>query len=172
MLEDIDIDKFMTGKEAKLWDSAHRSYREDEQKLIKDSGKVYALILGQCTQTLLEALQEDADWDNISMKCDHIMLYKLIEKCVLKQTLSKYPYLTLIEEVRGLLNYVQGDQTPIVYYEGMSNRVSICEKAGMVFYVPDLLDLETEVLHLSQKYDVLQPDEQGKIRTIVQESVF
>ena len=63
LLEDIDIDKCMTGEEAKLWDSAHRSYREDEQKLIKDSGKVYALILGQCTQTLLEALQEDDDWD-------------------------------------------------------------------------------------------------------------
>ena len=27
------------------------------------------------------------------MKCDHIELYKLIEKCVLKQTSSKYPYL-------------------------------------------------------------------------------
>ena len=89
LLEEIDIDKCMTGEEAKLWDSAHRSYREDEQKLIKDSGKVYALILGQCTQTLLEALQEDADWDDISMKCDHIELYKLIEKCVLKQTSSK-----------------------------------------------------------------------------------
>jgi hypothetical protein len=88
---------------------------------------------------------------------------------VLKQTSNKYPYLTLIEEVRGLLNYVQGDQTPIVCYEGMSNRVSICEKAGMVFYVPDLLDLETEVLHPGQKYDVLQPDEQGKIRTIVRD---
>ena len=67
LLEVIDIDKCMTGEEAKLWDSAHRSYREDEQKLIKDSGKVYALILGQCTQTLLEALQEDTDWDDISM---------------------------------------------------------------------------------------------------------
>jgi hypothetical protein len=159
----------MTGEEAKLWDSAHRSYQEDEQKLIKDSGKVCALILGQCTHTLLEALQEDADWDNISMKCDHIKLYKLIEKCVLKQTLSKYPYLTLIEEMRGLLNYVQGDQTPIVYYEGMSNRVSICEKSGMVFYVPDLLEIETEVLHPSQKYDTLGLDEQGKIRTIVRD---
>jgi len=130
---------------------------------------VYALILGQCTQTLLEALQEDADWDDISMKCDHIELYKLIAKCVLKQTSSKYPYLTLIEEVRGLLNYVQGDQTPIVYYEGMSNRVAICEKAGVVFHVPDLLDLEAEVLHPGQKYDVLLADEQGKIRTIVRD---
>jgi hypothetical protein len=35
LLEDIDIDKCMTGEEAKLWDSAHRLYREDEQKLIK-----------------------------------------------------------------------------------------------------------------------------------------
>ena len=90
LTDTIDIDKCMTGEEAKLWDSAHRSYREDEQKLIKDSGKVYALILGQCTQTLLEALQEDTDWDTISMKCDHIELYKLIEKSVLKQTSSKY----------------------------------------------------------------------------------
>ena len=115
LLEDIDIDKCMTGEEAKLWDSAHKSYREDEQMLIKDSGKVYALILEQCTQTLLEALQEDADWDDISMKCDHIELCKLIEKCVLKQNSSKYPYLTLIGELRGLLNYSKGDQTPIVY---------------------------------------------------------
>ena len=76
----------------------------ERTKLIKkkDSGKVYDLILGQCTQVLLEALQEDADWDNVSMKCDHIELYKLIEKCVLKQTLSTYPYLTIIEEFRGL----------------------------------------------------------------------
>jgi hypothetical protein len=169
LLEEIDMDKCMTGEEAKLWDSAHRSYREDEQKLIKDSGKVYALILGQCTQTLLDALQDDADWDDISMKCDHDELYKLIEKCVLKQTSSKYPYLTLIEEVRGLLNYVQGEQTPIVYYKGVSNRVSICEKAGMVFHVPYLLDLEAEILHPGQKYDVLLADEQGKIRTIVQD---
>ena len=129
---------------------------------------MYALILGQCTQVLLEALQEDADWDNVSMKCDHIELYKLIEKCVLKQTSSKYPYLTLIEELRGLLNYSKGDQTPIVYYEGLSNRVSIfCERAGMVFYVPELLELEAEVLHPGQKYAVLHSDEQEKIRTIV-----
>ena len=169
LTDTIDIDKCMTGEEAKLWDSAHRSYREDEQKLIKDSGKVYALILGQCTQTLLEALQEDTDWDDISMKCDHIKLYKLIEKCVLKQTSSKYPYLTLIEEMRGLLNYVQGDQTPLGYYEGMSNRVSICEKAGMVFHTPELLEMETEVLHTGKKYDSLGSDEQGKIRTIVRD---
>jgi hypothetical protein len=32
--EDIDIDKCMTGEEAKLWDSAHRSYQEDEQKTL------------------------------------------------------------------------------------------------------------------------------------------
>ena len=63
LLEDIDIEKCMTGEEVKLWDSAHRLYREDEQKLVKDSGKVYALILGQCTQVLLEALQEDTDWE-------------------------------------------------------------------------------------------------------------
>ena len=88
---------------------------------------------------------------------------------MLKQTSSKYPYLTIIEELRGLLNYSQGDQTPIVYYEGLSNRVSICERAGMVFYVPELLELETEVLHPSQRYDSVTPDEQEKIRTIVRD---
>jgi len=109
LLDYVDIDNCMTGEESKLWDSAHRSYCEDEQTLKKDSGIVYALLLGQCTQVQLEALQEDADWENISMKCDHIELCKLIEKCVLKQTSSKYPYLTLIGELRGLClgrNYV------------------------------------------------------------------
>jgi len=39
----------------------------------------------------------------------------------------------------------------------------------MVFYVPELLDLEAEVLHPGQKYDVLHSDEKEKIRTIVRD---
>ena len=39
----------------------------------------------------------------------------------------------------------------------------------MVFYVPDLCDLETEVLYPGRKYEVLQPDEQEKTRTIVRD---
>ena len=51
------------------------------------------------SSTILEALQEDADWDNISKKCDHI---KLVHKLI-KQTSSKYhPYLTIIEELMAI----------------------------------------------------------------------
>ena len=51
------------------------------------------------SSTILEALREDADWDNISKKCDHI---KLVHKLI-KQTSSKYhPYLTIIEELMAI----------------------------------------------------------------------
>jgi hypothetical protein len=35
------------------------TYREDEQRLISNCGKVYTLTLGQCTQTLKDKLKED-----------------------------------------------------------------------------------------------------------------
>ena len=76
-----------------------RTYREDEQRLINNRGKVYALILGQCTQTLKDKLKEDGDWEDIAEKYDAIRLLKLIEKYVLKQTESHYLYLAIQEEM-------------------------------------------------------------------------
>ena len=83
--------------------NAHRSYQDNEQKLIANRGKVYTLILGQCTQVLKDKLKEDLDWILTSENYNGIRLYKLIEKYVLKQTESQYKYLAIQEEFRVYL---------------------------------------------------------------------
>ena len=147
-IADSDVSSVMTMEEATIHKNNFRSYHDDEQKLVANRGKVYVLILGQCTQVLKDALKEDDDWNVISASYDAIALFQLIEKCVLKQTSNKYAYLVLQEEWRSLLlNKQEADHTTNVYYERMSNRVAILERVGGVFYTPELLEMETEVLH-------------------------
>ena len=55
------------------------------------------LMIGQCTQALKDKLKEDATWDTILNLYDSIGLLALIEKYVLKQTESHYPYLEVQE---------------------------------------------------------------------------
>ena len=74
LLEPPDVEGSMTGEQLALHKNAYRSYREAEQKLIASRGKIYALILGQCTQAMKDALKEDADWLDISEKYDAIRL--------------------------------------------------------------------------------------------------
>jgi hypothetical protein len=63
------------------------------------------LMIGQCTQALKDKLKEDATWKTILDLYDSIGFLTLIEKYVLKQTESHYPYLAVQEESRSILNF-------------------------------------------------------------------
>ena len=170
LLEPPDVEGSMTGEQLALHKNAYRSYREAEQKLIVSRGKIHALILGQCTQAMKDALKEDADWLDISEKYDAIRLYKLIEKCVLRQSTNKYCYLMLQEEMRSLVTFKQEDgMSSNTFYEKFANRVAIFERVGGVFHTPELLSAETEELHAGQDYDNLTADEKLKVRAVVKE---
>jgi hypothetical protein len=49
-------------------------------------GEIYSLLLGQCTQVLVDKMKQDMDWVTISEPFDPILLFKLIKKFVLKQS--------------------------------------------------------------------------------------
>jgi hypothetical protein len=66
--------------------NAWRTHRETTESLKKSRGKVYSLLLGQCTQVLVDKMKQDIDWVIISESFDLILLFKLIEKFVLKQS--------------------------------------------------------------------------------------
>jgi hypothetical protein len=65
---------------ANVW----RTHRETTESLKKSRGKVYSLLLGQCTQVLVDKLKQDIDWVMISEFFDPILSFKLIEIFVLK----------------------------------------------------------------------------------------
>ena len=95
LTEDLEMALTFDEDAARKRKNAYCTYREDKQRLINNRGKVYMLIIGQCTQALKDKLKDDVNWQAISDGYDSIRLMALIEKYVLKQTESHYPYLAV-----------------------------------------------------------------------------
>ena len=129
-----DLEVFLTMVEKAECRNVYRTHRKDKQRLITNCRKVYMLTIGQCMQALKDKLKEDATWDTISDLYDSIGLLALIEKYVLKQTESHYPYLAVQEESRSMLNFTEGnDMTLGMYYKRFTTCVAIAERAGCSF---------------------------------------
>ena len=165
-----DLEMALTFDEDAARKNAYRTYREDERMLINNRGKVYMLIIGQCTQALKDKLKEDVDWQAILDGYDSIRLMALIEKYVLKQTESHYPYLAVQEQSRSMLNFAQGDDVNIgTYYEKFTTRIAIYERQGCSVVNQYLLDTETVLLYPGQTYDALTSDEKAKTQKVAKD---
>jgi len=81
------VDVKTTPEESMAFSNAWRTFRERHDRLIRSRGKVYSLVLGQCTTVLLDKLKQDTDWQTVSDSYDPLQLLKLIEKYILKQSI-------------------------------------------------------------------------------------
>ncbi len=79
-----------TADEAMPFSNSWRTYRERTNRLVCSRGKVYSLVLGQCTTVLLDKMKQDSDWQVVSDSFDPLKLLKLIEKYILKQSDNQY----------------------------------------------------------------------------------
>jgi len=86
-----------TADEAMAFNNAWRTYRERTDRLVRSRGKVYSLVLGQCTTVLLDKMKQDLDWQATSDSYDPLKLLKLIEKFILKQSDNQYKIGIVIE---------------------------------------------------------------------------
>ena len=69
-----------------MWHTHH----ETTVSLKKSRGEVYSLLLGQCTQVLVDNMKQDTDWVTTSESFDPTLLFKLIGKFGLKKSNSHY----------------------------------------------------------------------------------
>jgi hypothetical protein len=93
-----------------------RSHCETTEGLKKSRGKVYLLLLGQCTQVLVDKIKQDTTWVMVSESFDPILLFKLIKKFVLKQSDNQYKTVVLIAEQLSILSFCQDNQVPNATY--------------------------------------------------------
>ncbi len=70
--------KLIDNKEM-VYSNAWRSHCETTEGLKKSRGKVYLLLLGQCTQVLVDKMKQDTTWVTVSELFDPILLFKLIK---------------------------------------------------------------------------------------------
>jgi hypothetical protein len=143
--------------------NAWRTHRETTESLKKSRGKVYSLLLGQCTQVLVDKMKQDVDWVMISKLFDPILLFKLIEKFVLKQSNNQYRMAVLIAEQLSILSFHQDDHLGnAAYYDCFTTRVEVAHQAGVCYYSPDLLEDRATLLKLGD-FDKLSSADKKKI---------
>ena len=75
-----------TADEGMAFSNSWRTYCERTDRLVRCRGKVYSLVLGQCTTVLLDKMKQDADWQVVSESYNPLTLLKLIEKIILKKS--------------------------------------------------------------------------------------
>ncbi len=99
------------------------------------------LLLGQCTQVLVDKMKQDTTWVMASESFDPILLFKLIKKFVQKQSDNQYKTAVLIAKQLSILSFCQDDQMPnTTYYNPFTTRVEVAHQAGVCYCTPDLLD--------------------------------
>ena len=68
----------LTDDEKTAHSNAWRTHRETTESLKKSRGKIISLLLGQCTQVLVDKMKQDTDWVNISESFDPNLLLSTI----------------------------------------------------------------------------------------------
>jgi hypothetical protein len=110
------------------------THQETTESLKKSRGKVYSLLLGQCTQVLVDKMKQDMDWVTNSESFDRSLLFKLIKKFVLKQSNNQYKTIVLIAEQLSILLFRQDNQVGnAVYYDCFTTRVEVACQAGVCY---------------------------------------
>jgi hypothetical protein len=146
-----------------------RSHCKSSNSLKKSREKIYSLLLGQCTQVLVDKMKQDMDWVTISGSFDPISLFKLIKKFVLKQSDNQYKMAVLIAEQLSILSYCQDDQIGnATYYDWFTTRVEVARQAGVCYHSPDLLEEKATELKMAA-YDTLLPAKKKMVVDVVEQ---
>jgi hypothetical protein len=123
------IEMKLTDDERTAHSNAWRTHRETTESLKKSRGKIYSLLLGQCTQVLVDKTKQDTDWVSISDSFNPHLLFKLIEKFVLKQSDNQYKTAVLIAEQLSILQFHQDDQLGnAAYYDCFTTGVEVARQ--------------------------------------------
>jgi hypothetical protein len=61
-----EVEMKLTNNEKTAHSNVWRTHRKSSDSLKKSRGKIYSLLLGQCTQVLVDKMKQDADWQAAS----------------------------------------------------------------------------------------------------------
>jgi hypothetical protein len=164
-----EVEMKLTNDEKTAHSNAWRTNCKSSNSLKKSRGKIYSLLLGQCTQVLVDKMKQDAVWVKISGSFEPTLLFKLIKKFVLKQSNNQYKMTVLIAEQLSILLFRQDDQIGnATYYDQFTTRVEVACQAGVCYHSPDLL--EDKAIELKMvAYVTLLPAEKKTVVDVVEQ---
>ena len=85
-----------------------KTYHDRKVSLEENLKRVFALVLGQCSQTIRDRVEASSEWKKANSESDTIALLKLIQKSLYNQATGKQFIHAQIEAELALHKFIQG----------------------------------------------------------------
>ena len=111
--------------------SEYENWNKAKQQRSHNMQRVFALILGQCSDTIKNRICSDQQWLDIDQKCDVISLLMLIRDGLYQNTANLGKTHAMIEADERLNKFHQGNKTTVYEYrEKMKSLIGIYTAMG------------------------------------------
>ena len=124
---DPDVSKPL---EFEMWKIARRTFEKKKEARERIQNRVFALLLGQCSQALRNRMEPHEDWHGINLTSDVIELLKLIQSCMSQKQTRKDPDHAVVDADIMLYRFTQNNLADNSYYEKFKDLVQTVESLG------------------------------------------
>ena len=122
-----------------LWKMAWRSYEKQVEARHRNSYRVYALILGQCSQALQNRMEASENWNCINEASDIMGLLPLIQNCMIQCQTRQKPIHSLLEAEAQVYSFKQKTLANNEYYKKFKDLVTNTDRLGSTIGAHPLL---------------------------------
>ena len=106
-------------------------YRKRNATYQENKGKIYPVIIGQCTDAMIEKLKGDPNFDMTEHNSDMLGILGMIKKVVFKVETQQYLFQSLHVALRRFYTTYQRDGTTMEqYYVHFMNQRDVVEQCG------------------------------------------
>lgn len=116
-----------------MWKIARRTYDKKLEARERNSQRIYALTLGQCSQALRNRMEAHQNWNNVDTTSSVVGLLTIIQICMTLRQTRKHEVHSLLEAEANVLAHKQGKNVSNHdYYEKFKDSVATAERLGSV----------------------------------------
>ena len=113
------------------WKMSLRQYSDQIVQREEVSKQAFAVVLGQCSQTVRERIRASTSWRTVNDNSDLMGLLRLVRESLYTGATTRHPIHSLQEAEEALMSFRQGDNmSNHVYYEKFKGLVERYEHHG------------------------------------------
>jgi hypothetical protein len=114
-----------------LWKMARPTYEKKTEVRVRNSHRVYALLIGQCSQALHNQMEASERWGCINDTSDAMALLQLtIQGCMIQRQTRQKPVHSLLDAETHVFQFKQKGLANNDYYKNFKDLVTITECLG------------------------------------------
>jgi hypothetical protein len=114
-----------------LWKMmAQRTFEKQTEARRRNSTRVYALVIGQCSQALRNRMEANERWGHINETSNVMDLLQLVQNCMIQRQTRQKPIHSLLDAEAQVYALKQCNLANNEYYEKFKDLVTNAERLG------------------------------------------